>query len=82
MFPVQHLVYSVNIKDVWHMSDLVLISCKVNVQLVVVIVADYFKCCIIDRFLFHHCSHHVRVNELVYFFYRYIHAMISRDVSF
>ena len=49
--------------------------------MVVVVVPDNFECSIIDRFLFHHSSYHVRVDELINFFNGNIHPMVSRYMS-
>ena len=82
MFAIKQLVDLVNSDDVGYMTHLVLKSCQVNIQLIIVVISQQLKHALVKPIFLHDCSHHIRVDELVHFFYRHIHAMVSRNMPF
>ena len=62
------------------MSDLVIESRQINIELIIIVVSEHLEHGFIQPFLFHDCSYHVAVNELIYFFDRHVHPVVGADV--
>ena len=77
---IQKFIDLVDGQNIRHVSHFVLIASQVDIQLKIVVVSYELQHGVIDLFLLHQTSHHVRVNELVDFFDGHVHAMVGRDV--
>ena len=82
MLAIEKLVDLVNRYDVWHVPDLVIEPCQVDVKLVVIIVAEHLQHGFVQLIFLHYGSDHVAVDELIYLFDGHIHPVVGGNVPF
>lgn len=82
VLPVEQLINLVNGDYVGHMPHLVVESCQVDIQLVVVVVPKQLEHAFIDPVLLHYGPHHVGVDELVDLLDGHVHPVVGRNVPF
>ena len=59
------------------MSNVVIIASEVDIELIVVVIAQDLESVFVEVLTFCNLSHHVGMNELVYLLDRNVHPMVS-----